>query len=60
MNLRIHRWFRRNPYKRTVRYWKGEAESLRKEKAKLSNQVREKQAKIDGLKRRVRKLERKK
>jgi len=56
--MNVRNWFRRTPYKRTVRYWKNEAESLQKEKTKLSNQVREKQAKIDRLKRQVRKLER--
>lgn len=56
MNLRIHRWFRRRPRYHTE--LKAEVESLKKERAKLSNQVREKQAKIDRLKRQVRKLER--
>ena len=58
MNLRIHNWFRRNPYKRTILYWKDEAESLRKEKSKLSNQLRRKQTTVDTLLRKIRRLER--
>ena len=56
--MNIQNWFKRSPYKRTIRYWRNEATSLKKEKAELSNQVRGKQATIDTLLRKIRRLER--